>query len=93
MDPVKIPTEIDTPHQILLWATDEFVPFIMFMTIGNLIGHLISFCIIGAIVGHLYKRYKNTRSNGYLHHLLYWLGFGFAKGRTFVNPFKREFLP
>ena len=93
MDPIKIPTEIDTPHQVLLWATDEFVPFMMFLVIGNLIGHLIIFCILGAIFGNLYRRYKNTRPDGYLNHLLYWAGFRGQKGLTYTNPYQRGFLP
>lgn len=93
MDPVRIPTEIDTPHQILLWATDEFVPFMIFLTVGNLIGHLILFCALGWLFGHIYRRYKNTRPDGYLNHWLYWLGFVRQKGKTFVNPYQREFLP
>lgn len=96
MDPIKIPTEIDTPHQILLWSTDEFVPFMAFLIIGNLIGQLIIFCIIGAVIGHFYKRYKNTRPDGYLDHCLYWYGFrGVIKseGKTLVNPFIKELNP
>jgi len=90
---LKIPTEIDTPHQVLLWATDEFVPFMIFLVIGNLIGHLIMFCFLGGVMGHLYRRYKNTRPDGYLNHLLYWAGFKTQQGITYVNPFIREFLP
>ena len=93
MDQIRIPTEIDTPHQILLWPMDEFVPFMCFLVIGNLVGHLIIFCLAGGVLGHLYRRYKNTRPDGYLNHLFYWVGFKGKKGLTFVNPYKREFLP
>lgn len=89
---VRIPTEIDTPGQVLLWSTDEFLPFMTFLVIGNLIGHLIVFCLLGGVIGHLYRRYKNTRPNGYLNHLLYWFGLRGEKGLTYVSPFKREFL-
>lgn len=93
MEPVKIPTEIDTPHQVLLWSTDEFIPFMFFLVIGNLSDHLILGVLLGTALGHLYKRYKNTRPDGYLLHFFYWYGLGKSKGKTYVNPFKREFLP
>lgn len=93
MDPVRIPVEIDTPQQVLLWTVDEFVPFMTFLVFGNLTGHLVSFCIVGAVIGHLYKRYKNTRPDGYLNHLLYWVGLKGDKGITIVNPYIREFYP
>jgi conjugal transfer pilus assembly protein TraL len=93
MDPVRVPVEIDTPHQVLLWSVDEFVPFMLFLIIGNLTGHLVSFCVMGGVIGHFYKRYKNTRPDGYLNHLLYWAGFRGQKGMTYLNPYAREFLP
>lgn len=93
MEPIRIPTEIDTPEQVLLWSMDEFVPFMCFLVIGNLTGHVIIGCLIGAVLGHLYRRYKNTRPDGYLNHLLYWAGFRGKKGVTFLNPYKRDFLP
>jgi len=93
LDQIRIPTEIDTPDQVLLWSMDEFVPFMCFLVIGNLTGHVVIGCLVGAVLGHLYKRYKNTRPDGYLNHLIYWfLGVG-EKGLTFVNPYRREFLP
>lgn len=93
MEPVRVPTEIDTPYQLLLWSSDEFVPFMFFLVLGNISGHVILGAIVGAVIGHLYKRYKNTRPDGYLYHLFYWYGLGKARGISHVNPFKREFLP
>jgi conjugal transfer pilus assembly protein TraL len=93
LDQIRIPTEIDTPEQVLLWSMDEFVPFICFLVIGNLAGHVVIGCLVGAVVGHLYRRYKNTRPDGFLNHLLYWWAGWPEKGVTFVNPYRRKFLP
>lgn len=97
MEPIKIPTEIDSPHQILFWSTDEFVPFMICFILGHCIGQLLPFCIVGAVIGHFYKRYKNTRPNGYLNHLLYWYGlsgiFKAKKGITMLNPYIKELFP
>jgi len=78
---------------VLLWSTDEFVPFMSFLVLGNLTGHLIAGCLIGAVLGHLYRRYKNSRPDGYLNHLLYWTGLRGDKGVTYINPYRKEFRP
>jgi len=93
MEPVNIPVEIDTPHQVLLWSVDEFAPFMVFMVAGNLMGQFFLGLGVGWAISHVYRRYKNTRPDGYLLHLFYWFGLSVTKGLTLVNPFKREFLP
>lgn len=35
MEPVNIPVEIDSPHQVLLWSVDEFAPLMLFLVPGN----------------------------------------------------------
>lgn len=93
MDPIRIPTEIDTPQQILLWSSDEIIPFLFFLFLGNFTHHLFLGLAVGTVIGHLYKRFKNTRPKGFLLHWFYWHGLGRPKGKTFMAPFKREFLP
>ena len=93
MEPVNIPTEIDSPQLVLLWSLDEFVPFMIFMVAGNFLNHFFLGLGAGWVVSHLYRRYKNTRPDGYLVHLLYWAGLTKLSGRTVVNPYQREYLP
>ena len=93
MDQVKIPTEIDTPQQILLWSSDEIIPFLFFLFLGNFTKHLLLGLAVGTLVGHLYKRFKNTRPDGFLLHWFYWHGLGKTKGKTLIPSFKREFYP
>lgn len=93
MDQINIPTEIDTPHIILLWSVDEFVPFMVLVVLGNFTNHFFWGLGTGWVISHLYKRYKNTRPDGYLYHLLYWLGLTGLKGLTMPNPYQREYLP
>ena len=93
MEPVNIPLEIDTPHQVLLWSVDEFAPFMLFLILGNFLNHFFLGLGLGWIVSHLYRRFKNTRPDGYLLHLLYWCGLTNLSGVTLVNPYKRNFTP
>lgn len=93
MEPVHIPVEIDTPHQVLLWSVDEFVPFMVCLVLGNFLNHFFLGLGLGWIVAHLYRRFKNTRPDGYLLHVLYWVGLTKLTGLTIVNPYQREYLP
>lgn len=93
MEPVNIPLEIDTPHQVLIWSVDEFVPFMIFMVAGNFLNHFFLGLGLGWFVSHLYRRFKNTRPDGFLLHLLYWCGLTNLAGVTLVNPYKRKFTP
>jgi conjugal transfer pilus assembly protein TraL len=93
MNQVNIPVEIDSPHQVLLWELDEFISFMLFIIAGNLFGEFFLGCGIGWVVSHLYRRYKNTRPDGFLLHLIYWIGIPIGSEKTFINPYKKEFLP
>jgi len=93
MEPVNIPVEIDTPQQVLLWSVDEFAPFMLFLVLGNFLNHFFLGLGVGWLVSHLYRRFKNTRPDGYLLHLLYWVGLLPLVGRTMVNPYQREYAP
>lgn len=93
MDQVNIPTEIDTPQQVLLWSLDEFAPFMIFMVAGNFLNHFFLGLGAGWVVSHLYRRFKNTRPDGYLLHLLYWFGLTQLKGLTIADPYQREYRP
>jgi conjugal transfer pilus assembly protein TraL len=94
MEEIQIPTEIDTPHQFLLWSSDEFIPFCTFLVIGQMMDRLFMGIAIGAGISWLYKRFKNSKPDGYLNHaFLYRFGFAKFKGLTWINPFKRFFRP
>ncbi len=92
-EPMAIPVEIDSPQQVLLWSVDEFAPFMIFLVAGNFLNHFFLGLGIGWVVSHLYRRFKNTRPDGYLMHLLYWVGLTTLKEVTWVNPYQREYMP
>jgi len=93
MDPVRLPTKIDEPHQFLLWSADEIIPLMVFLLFGVMLNQAIILTVLGLILTHYYKKYKNSRPDGFLLHALYWAGLIPSKNKTMVNPFKRRFLP
>jgi conjugal transfer pilus assembly protein TraL len=49
--------------------------------------------ILGFVATSFYRRYRDGHPDGYfLHMAYYYLGYP-LKGRSFVNPFIKEFLP
>lgn len=93
MEPVKIPRTINDPPNVLLWTTDELAPIMIGLIAGIFSGNLLIGLVLGGVVTSLYKRFRDGRPDGYLLHLLYWIGVLPAKARTVKNPFAKQFLP
>ena len=87
---VPMPRYVDEMPVILLWSVDEFIPFMVFVMIGFIMGQVLLFCIFGWIFKHYCNKYTKFMISGYLNHMLYWYGFGFVRGRSIPNPFLRE---
>ena len=93
MDPVRLPTKIDEPHQFLLWSADEMIPLLVLFVFGVMLGQVLIFLAMGFGLTSVYKKYKNSKPDGFLLHALYWAGLLPSRAKTIVNPFKRRFLP
>ena len=93
MDPVRLPNYVDEPHQFLLWSADEIIPLLSLFVMGVIFENIIIFTAIGFVLTSFYRKYKNSRPDGFLLHMLYWIGLVPSKARTLVNPFIRRFLP
>lgn len=93
MEPVKLPTKIDEPHQFLLWSADEMIPLMTLFVTGIILEQALLFTGIGFFLTSIYKKYKNSKPDGYLLHYLYWIGLIPTKAKTMVNPFIRRFYP
>lgn len=63
---------------------------IMFV-IGFMLEKVILFTVAGFFLMKFYRRYRDSRPDGYMLHALYWFGIGPVKGKTIRNPFEREF--
>jgi len=92
--PVRIPRRIDDPPHLLLWSMDELVPLLFCMVLGVMAGSLGPCLLIGILITRGYRKFRDSKPDGYLLHLLYWVGvFTLSKAKSMKNPFIRKYLP
>ena len=93
MKPVSIPRRIDEPPHLLIWSADELGPMLIGLVFGVIIGEAMICLILGLLVTNLYRRFRDNHPDGYIFHLIYWLGLLSPKSRVMVNPYIRRFFP
>lgn len=93
MKAVKIPQRIDDPPHLLLWSADELAPMLIGLTVGIVIGKAFICFLGGLLITNLYRRYRDSRPDGYMLHIIYWIGLLPTKGKSMINPYNRRFLP
>lgn len=95
MEPVKIPRRVDEPPHLLLWSMDEILPLLIGLVMGVMIDKLGVCLVVGFIITKLYSKYRDSRPDGYLLHIIYWMGVPATrrKARIFKNPFVRRYFP
>jgi len=93
MEPIILPRGIDDPPQVLLWSIDELLPFMAMLLLGALTRQLAGCALASLVVIKLFRRFRDSRPDGYLYHGLYWLGLIPLKGYSWINPYRRRFLP
>ncbi len=86
----RIPRYIDDPPTILFWDVDELAVICICMAVGIITGKLTQFIVGGLIVSKLIGKVKKDKSDGYLQHILYWLGIMPLKGLP--PSYKRSFI-
>ena len=91
MSQQKIPNHVDDPQQFLMWSIDEVLPLMIAFVVGFMLEQVIIFTFLGLMLTKFYRRYRDSKPDGYLRHWLYWYGIGPVKGKTIKNPFEREF--
>jgi len=91
--PTQIPQRVDEPPHILLWSADELAPLLLGIVVGMLIGQLLICCVLGFVVTQFYRRYRENHPDGFLLHILYYLGVPVTKGKSMINPFVRRLFP
>ena len=93
MKAIEIPRRVDEPPHLLLWSADELAPMILGITIGVVIGKALICFLAGLLISGVYRRFRESRADGYLFHMIYWRGLSATRARTFRNPFARRYLP
>ena len=91
MDAIRIPHRIDEPPHFLLWSAEELAPTALGLMLGIIVDHPTICFAAGLVVSSLYKRFQESRPDGYLLHLLYRSGFLPSRERSFPNPFIRRY--
>lgn len=93
MEPIRIPRRVDEPPHLLLWSGDEIAPILLGMVIGVFIGAALTLMAVGMLTTNIYRRFRENHADGYLLHMIYWLGFMPSSARSFKNPFIRRYIP
>jgi len=93
LDPIELPAGIDEPPQVLLWRLDDLAPVVLLMVLGIVAGHLAPLLLAGLVGGRLYRRYRDTRPDGYFLHALYWHGLVGLRGWAVPNGLARVWVP
>lgn len=91
---VKIPERVDEPPSMLLWSMDELVPPILFFLAGMILFDAGMKCmLLGFVVSYIYRRFRDSKPDGYLLHMMYWHGVPMFRSKTMLNPFIKRFFP
>ncbi|MEG9883974.1 MAG: type IV conjugative transfer system protein TraL [Hyphomicrobiales bacterium] len=93
MNAIRIPHRIDEPRRLLLCKRRGAGPDDAGGGPGIIVDHPTIRFPAGLVVSSLYKRFRESRPDGYLLHPLCWSGFSPARGRSFPNPFIRRYFP
>lgn len=93
MEPIELPRGVDDTHQILFWSIDELLPMFALMAVGVLSDQLTLCLLLGVVAVRLLRKYRDNRPDGYLYHVLYWVGLAPVKGYSLINPYRRRFFP
>ncbi|MBZ9574493.1 type IV conjugative transfer system protein TraL [Modicisalibacter sp. MOD 31.J] len=87
---MELPRTIDEPPQLMLWSADELIPLMSCVGIGIITDHFMIMLFVGIVLWRVLRRYKDSRPDGYLLHMVYWTGLPIGSSRIFVNPFRRH---
>lgn len=93
MDTLDFPHHIDEPPTLLIWRLDDMIPVVVALIAGILIGHLTVALIGGVALSHSYRKFRDRQPDGYVLHLLYWIGMMPMSAKTTPNPFARRWVP
>lgn len=93
MQSVQIPQYVDEPVHLLIWQIDEVAPIILGLLVGIFAGAPGAFLLGGLGLSYVYRKVRDTSSDGLALHWLYWHGFIPNGSRTVPNAHSRLYLP
>ncbi len=90
---MQFPRYLDAPPRFLFWTFNDLIPFAAAALLGILADSLLSGMLIGVVLAWFFRRYQDTKPNGYVQHVAYWYGVLPMSGRTAINSFIRAIYP
>lgn len=93
MDLLEVPRTVDRPKKFLIWDGPDFMVVMSALGAGMLLGRPLTLAGMALVAVFFYAKYRDGKPDLYVIHALYWIGLGAAKGRSFINPFVRHFVP
>jgi conjugal transfer pilus assembly protein TraL len=93
MQPVRIPGLVDEPPHVLIWAADEVAPIGLGLLIGIFAGSPGLFLMGGIALSYVYRKFRDSSSDGLAMHFMYWHGLIPTATRTAPNAHSRVYLP
>ena len=88
----RIPKRIDDPPQIMLWQSDELGPVALGLCLWIATDQWL-FLIVGIVFVRFYRKFRDSKSDGYFLHALYWFGVVTGKGYSALNSYIRRLIP
>lgn len=93
MQPIKIPRHADIPHMLLFVSADELIPIAVMMGVGIFVGFLPLWMAAGVALTLVFRRFRNSKPDGYLLFALYRTGLLPLGARSAINPYHKKILP
>lgn len=93
MKPVEIPQRVDEPPHLLMWSADELAPILVGLVLGVILNKVMICVAAGFLLMKLYRKFRDNYPDGFMLHILYWIGLPISKARVFINPYIRRLLP
>jgi len=81
---------IDDPVSFFFWDIDEVTVFAVFMVVGILTDALTYLIVVGVLLSFILSKVKQSRSEGFFMHVLYWSGLYRLRGCP--PSYNREFV-
>lgn len=93
MQPIRFPVNVNDPWRLFFWTVDQVAVFSFCFLIGIATDYFVSAVLVGIVLANLFTRYRDSRPDGFVQHLLHWHGMSAFKGRSALNPFIRRIYP
>lgn len=90
---IKLSNRVNDPIFVLMWSFDELAPLLIGLVVGIMMEKAAICCAIGYAFTTVWRKYRDSKPDGYLLHLLYAYGFIPSNAKSMINPFVKRLMP